>query len=230
MDLMKNFAIHLQNAINKAAEENGGNNQKLLLMHAAVLLKASVELYTIAFEEDDRPPFQSRKRYQHRIERFLGPTSTTQQFSAQDAGITLEPCIDQQLDDCYAIFWISSIVGPLGLAIIVVACVDGGLNTEHVMKHLASAFFWGTLVRILACQEMANINNSFGHWIGYQNHATPDNSRNNLLTGWLMFGEGFHNNHHHAPNAWNMGQQWYEVDLGACVLRILFTLQLARPR
>lgn len=53
MDLMKNFAIHLQNAINKAAEENGGNNQKLLLMHAAVLLKASVELYTIAFEEDD---------------------------------------------------------------------------------------------------------------------------------------------------------------------------------
>ena len=52
MDLMKNFAIHLQNAINKAAEENGGNNQKLLLMHAAVLLKASVELYTIAFEED----------------------------------------------------------------------------------------------------------------------------------------------------------------------------------
>jgi len=53
MDLMKSFAIHLQNAINKAAEENGGNNQKLLMMHAAVLLKASVELYTIAFEEDD---------------------------------------------------------------------------------------------------------------------------------------------------------------------------------
>ena len=53
MELMKNFAIHLQNAINKAAEENGGNNQKLLMMHAAVLLKASVELYTIAFEEDD---------------------------------------------------------------------------------------------------------------------------------------------------------------------------------
>ena len=53
MDLMKNFAFHLQNAINKAAEENGGNNQKLLLMHAAVLLEASVELYTIAFEEDD---------------------------------------------------------------------------------------------------------------------------------------------------------------------------------
>ena len=53
MELMKNFATHLQNAINKAAEENGGNNHKLLIMHAAVLLKASVELYTIAFEEDD---------------------------------------------------------------------------------------------------------------------------------------------------------------------------------
>ena len=171
---------------------------------------------------------QARERYRRRIQRFL--RSTAQQISAENAGIKPEPSIDQQLDDCYAIFWITSIIAPLGLAIIIDSCSDGSLSTEHVMKHLASAFFWGTLVRILACQEMANINNSFGHWIGYRSHATPDNSRNNLLTGWLMFGEGFHNNHHHAPNAWNMGQQWYEIDLGAYILRILFALQLARPR
>lgn len=171
---------------------------------------------------------QARERYQRRIQRFLG--STAQQISAEDVGIKPEPSIDQQLDDCYVIFWITSIIAPLGLAFIIAAFSDGGLSTEHVMKHLASALFWGTLVRILACQEMANINNSFGHWIGYRSHGTPDNSRNNLLTGWLMFGEGFHNNHHHAPNAWNMGQQWYEVDLGACVLRILFAFKLASPR
>ena len=171
---------------------------------------------------------QTRERYQRRIQRFLG--STPQQISARGIVIKPAPSIDQQLDDCYAIFWITSIIAPLGLAITIAVFSDGGLSTDHVMKHLASAFFWGTLVRILACQEMANINNSFGHWIGYRSHATPDNSRNNLLTGWLMLGEGFHNNHHHAPNAWNMGQQWYEVDLGACVLRVLFAFKLACPR
>ena len=178
---------------------------------------------------------KKKERYQRRIQRLLG--STTRATPKSSLGTTQQgecikpaPFIDQQLDDCYAIFWITSIIGPLGLAIIIAAFSDGGLSTEYVMQHLASAFFWGTLVRILACQEMANINNSFGHWIGYRSYATPDNSRNNLLTGWLMFGEGFHNNHHHAPNAWNMGQQWYEVDLGACVLRVLFAFKLASPR
>ena len=182
---------------------------------------------------------QTRKRYQRRIQLLIGLTtpakpksspSTTQHINTQGERIKPAPTIDQQLDNCYAIFWITSILAPLCLAVIIAAFSDGGLSAEHVMKHLASAFFWGTLIRILACQEMANINNSFGHWIGYRSHATQDNSRNNLLTGWLMFGEGFHNNHHHAPNAWNMGQQWYEVDLGASILRLLFAFKLASPR
>ena len=45
--------------------------------------------------------------------------------------------------------------------------------------------------------------NSFGHAVGYRNFDTDDQSRNNTLVAYLVFGEGFQNNHHRfgqSPN------------------------------
>jgi stearoyl-CoA desaturase (delta-9 desaturase) len=56
--------------------------------------------------------------------------------------------------------------------------------------------------------------NALGHRFGYRNFSTDDNSRNNLLVSWLVFGEGFQNNHHHAPAAAKFSVKWWEVDLG----------------
>ncbi len=53
MEIMTRFSIYIQAAISKSANETGGNKDKLLLMHSAVLLKAAVELYTTAFDDDD---------------------------------------------------------------------------------------------------------------------------------------------------------------------------------
>jgi stearoyl-CoA desaturase (delta-9 desaturase) len=56
--------------------------------------------------------------------------------------------------------------------------------------------------------------NSFGHWSGYRNFQIGDNSRNNLLVAWFVFGEGYQNNHHYAPASAKFSVRWWEFDSG----------------
>ncbi len=56
--------------------------------------------------------------------------------------------------------------------------------------------------------------NSLGHRFGYRNFATPDNSRNNMIVAWLVFGEGFQNNHHQDPSSPKFSVRRWEVDMG----------------
>jgi stearoyl-CoA desaturase (delta-9 desaturase) len=59
--------------------------------------------------------------------------------------------------------------------------------------------------------------NSFGHAMGYRNFDISDNSRNNTIVAWLVFGEGFQNNHHRYPRAAKFSMRWFEVDLGYAI-------------
>lgn len=56
--------------------------------------------------------------------------------------------------------------------------------------------------------------NSFGHAWGGRNFETKDNSRNNHLAAWAVFGEGFQNNHHQHPSSAKLSYRWYEIDHG----------------
>lgn len=56
--------------------------------------------------------------------------------------------------------------------------------------------------------------NAFAHRYGTRNFDTPDDSRNNPLVALLVFGEGYQNNHHHAPRAANFAMRRGELDLG----------------
>lgn len=56
--------------------------------------------------------------------------------------------------------------------------------------------------------------NAFAHKYGSRNFETPDDSRNNAAVAWLVFGEGYQNNHHHSPRAANFAMRSGEVDLG----------------
>jgi fatty-acid desaturase len=62
--------------------------------------------------------------------------------------------------------------------------------------------------------------NSLGHAIGGRNFETSDNSRNNHLAAWLVFGEGFQNNHHQYPGSAKFSYRALEIDMGygACVV------------
>lgn len=64
-----------------------------------------------------------------------------------------------------------------------------------------------------------NLVNVFGHSkgiIGYRNFETSDNSYNNLLLGYLGWGQGWHNNHHYKPSNFDFGKstssKWWEWD------------------
>jgi stearoyl-CoA desaturase (delta-9 desaturase) len=63
--------------------------------------------------------------------------------------------------------------------------------------------------------------NTVNHTLGYCNHETKDHSVNNLLTGWLVAGEGWHNNHHNAPASPKFGEKWWEFDLGWQVIKLI---------
>lgn len=57
--------------------------------------------------------------------------------------------------------------------------------------------------------------------LGYRNFDVKDASSNNLVLGYLMWGEGWHNNHHaHARNP-NFGIKWWEYDIGYQLIKLL---------
>ena len=63
--------------------------------------------------------------------------------------------------------------------------------------------------------------NTINHSLGYQSHKTKDRSTNNLITGWLVSGEGWHNNHHaHAADP-QFGKKWWEFDLGWQLIKLV---------
>lgn len=73
--------------------------------------------------------------------------------------------------------------------------------------------------------------NALAHRFGYRNFETNDNSRNNTLVSWLVFGEGFQNNHHQSPQSANFAVKWWEVDLGyglCCMMRAFGVLRFTK--
>jgi len=64
-----------------------------------------------------------------------------------------------------------------------------------------------------------NTINVLGHrkaLVGYRNFETKDNSHNNTILAYLTWGQGWHNNHHHAPASFDFGKsisgKWWEWD------------------
>jgi stearoyl-CoA desaturase (delta-9 desaturase) len=70
--------------------------------------------------------------------------------------------------------------------------------------------------------------NSFGHAVGSRNFDTPDNSRNNHVAAWLIWGEGLQNNHHAYPGSAKFSYHRWELDFGWFVARGLERLGVVR--
>ncbi len=89
------------------------------------------------------------------------------------------------------------------------------------------AFLWGGLVRVFLVHHVTWSVNSVCHLWGSQPHTWSDQSRNNLLFGFLALGEGWHNTHHAFPTSARHGLRWWEVDLSYYFIRTLSWLGLA---
>lgn len=57
--------------------------------------------------------------------------------------------------------------------------------------------------------------------LGYTRYNIPDKSTNNPLLGVLMWGEGWHNNHHRYQNRPNIGEKFWEIDIGFWIIKMV---------
>ncbi len=76
----------------------------------------------------------------------------------------------------------------------------------------------------------AGVINGVGHFLGYRNFQTPDESRNIVPLGLLIGGEELHNNHHAYPTSSKLSSRWYELDVGWAYIRLLQACGLARVK
>jgi stearoyl-CoA desaturase (delta-9 desaturase) len=76
----------------------------------------------------------------------------------------------------------------------------------------------------------AGVINGIGHFVGYRNGTTKDNSKNISCMGILIGGEELHNNHHLDPINPKLSRKAYEFDIGYMYAKILYYLGLAKFR
>ena len=78
----------------------------------------------------------------------------------------------------------------------------------------------------------AGVINGLGHWWGYRNFETPDQSRNLPSRIWsiLTCGEALHNNHHHIQNSPRFSMRAGEIDPGYYYFLFLQRIGLAATR
>jgi stearoyl-CoA desaturase (delta-9 desaturase) len=70
--------------------------------------------------------------------------------------------------------------------------------------------------------------NGLGHWWGYRNGETRDQSRNISPIGILIGGEELHSNHHLDPASPKLSLRWFEFDIGWLYIKLLQSLKLAK--
>jgi len=76
----------------------------------------------------------------------------------------------------------------------------------------------------------AGVINGVGHYWGYRNFQTEDDSTNMVPWGAWIGGEELHNNHHAYPTSAKFSLRWYEFDLGWMYIRIAQSLGLVTVR
>lgn len=65
-----------------------------------------------------------------------------------------------------------------------------------------------------------------GHKYGYRNFKDGDKSKNTLVFDFLMMGELFQNNHHHAGSKPNFAAKWFEFDPTYPIILLLDKLNI----
>jgi len=73
----------------------------------------------------------------------------------------------------------------------------------------------------------AGVINGLGHWWGYRNGETREQSRNLIPWGIVIGGEELHNNHHLNPASVRLSRRWFELDIGYLWLRFFSLVGLA---
>ena len=76
----------------------------------------------------------------------------------------------------------------------------------------------------------AGVINGIGHWTGYTNGSSKDNSRNISPWGIIIGGEELHNNHHLEPANPKLSRKWFEFDAGWMWFKLFSYVGLTKLR
>jgi stearoyl-CoA desaturase (delta-9 desaturase) len=121
--------------------------------------------------------------------------------------------------------------------ILVASYLLGGLiggrlhQGAHFDGYSALCFLvWVGLLNRVAILHAFGFINSVCHIVGTRPFKTPgqDMSVNNVVVSFLIFGEGWHNNHHAYPRSARQGLRWYQWDPAWYGIWLLKTLRLAK--
>lgn len=85
---------------------------------------------------------------------------------------------------------------------------------------------WAIVITVgqgsLAYFTAGGLLNTICHKFGYRNYETKDYSTNNFWLGYLLYGEGWHNNHHYSSHLANFSSKnWWEFDLTYKIICLL---------
>ncbi|XP_038880773.1 palmitoyl-monogalactosyldiacylglycerol delta-7 desaturase, chloroplastic-like [Benincasa hispida] len=86
---------------------------------------------------------------------------------------------------------------------------------------------WGMFVRTVMLYHVTFMVNSVSHIWGKQQWKNGGLSRNNWWLSLLLFGEGWHNNHHAFEYSAKFGLEWWQIDFGWYVIIFLEAIGLA---
>ena len=105
------------------------------------------------------------------------------------------------------------------------------LHKYYFQIHLCIIVFWLTIdpflvivcysVPAMVLWNMGSFVNSLNHRFGYKNYNSSDSSTNLIFTGLLVWGEGWHNNHHAKPSNSSFKKMWWELDIGSLIINLL---------
>jgi len=109
---------------------------------------------------------------------------------------------------------------------LLIPAVLGGLLTKTWVG-VGSGLVWGGLVRIFVVHHVTWSINSVCHLWGRRPYRSDDQSRDNVVFGFLGLGEGWHHTHHAFPTSARHGLRWWQLDLSYWVIKALALLGLA---
>ena len=109
---------------------------------------------------------------------------------------------------------------------LLIPAVIGGVVGGSLISAL-NGLLWGGIVRMFVVGQSIAALNSVLHTMGRRRFGTQDNSRNSWILGGLVWGEGWHNNHHAFPSSASFALKWYALDLSYWLIVVLERLGLA---
>jgi stearoyl-CoA desaturase (delta-9 desaturase) len=115
-------------------------------------------------------------------------------------------------------YWVAlGLLIPVAVGAIAYQSVEGAV----------SCLLWGGFVRMFVVENIIWAVNSFLHTFGKRHYGSDEHSRNGGLFSLISLGESWHNNHHAFPSSPSFGLQWYRLDPGFWVIRVLAAMGLA---